>query len=1003
MRMNFTQWVRCRLGRQQSSSRIRSRASVGLAICLFVVAARPAAAQEQLLFPANDNAAAEILRLIRAETTSGGIDVALWLLGETEISQALVLKHQQGVRVRVIGDRGSIFEGDQNTRNQFEYLARNGVPIVLRYHPTWELQIIHWKAGIFAGQNVVEFGSANWTAFELKPWPGTFKDETALFTDDSTIVNAFKTKFDEYWTDTTYFVDWPTAYRLETGTTWPYPMTVVRQAAYPVSSTNIPGMVWSQGTELNNAMIAEIDREPAGGTIDVVSYRQTVNNVTDRLIAAHNRGVQVRFIMEQTQYRNAGFPEYELVGAMMDKLWIAGIPIKKRLHEGLTHMKTLLTSRVGLVASSNFTKFWQRDHNYFISATGKPNLYSDYRQRFNEMWNSSANHGPFYPLPPNAAGLLTPASGQTNVSTQPRLEWKRAPFATSFDVFLGTSQSNMAFVGRINAKVDEFPPDTYSFTPSQPLQPSTTYFWKVVSRTYATPADPSLVASSATRWFTTSSSGGTGPGPFTGTPAPLPGVVQAENFDTGGQNVAYFDTTAGNSGGVYRSTDVDLAGSEDAGGGYVVGWIKPGEWLKYTVNVAAAGNYRLEFRVASSGVGGTFHLEVNGVNKTGPITIPNTGGHQAWTTIGKDDVPLSAGQQIFTLVMDNLNGGGFGNLNYFRVVADGGGGGSSTPYGGSPAALPGVIEAEKFDEGGAGVAYVDTTPGNSGGVFRSTDVDIATTSDAGGGYTLGWVKPGEWLNYTVSVAAAGTYDIEVRVASASTGGTFHIEVNGANKTGSLTVPNTGDWQAWTTVRRTGVSLSAGTQVWRLVMDTNGATSVGNFNYIRVIASGGSTTAAFGGIPAALPGIVQAEDFDTGGEGVSYHDLSPLNEGGAYRSTGVDIAVAADSGGGHTLGWVSAGEWLEYTVAVSAAGTYTFDVRVASAGVGGTFHIEVDGVNKTGTMAVPDTGGWQNWVTISKPGVSLSAGEQVLRLVMNSNGPTTDAVGNFNWVNVTPGA
>jgi len=68
--------------------------------------------------------------------------------------------------------------------------------------------------------------------------------------------------------------------------------------------------------------------------------------------------------------------------------------------------------------------------------------------------------------------------------------------------------------------------------------------------------------------------------------------------------------------------------------------------------------------------------------------------------------------------------------------------------------LPGTIEAEHFDEGGAGIAYVDTTAGNSGGSLRATDVDIQPTSDAGAGYNVGWLKPGEWLVYSVDVTKA---------------------------------------------------------------------------------------------------------------------------------------------------------------------------------------------------------------------------------------------------------
>ena len=51
-------------------------------------------------------------------------------------------------------------------------------------------------------------------------------------------------------------------------------------------------------------------------------------------------------------------------------------------------------------------------------------------------------------------------------------------------------------------------------------------------------------------------------------------------------------------------------------------------------------------------------------------------------------------------------------------------------------------------------------PGNAGGAYRPTDVDIETTADTGGGYNLGWVAAGEWLKYTVNVTAAGNYNLE---------------------------------------------------------------------------------------------------------------------------------------------------------------------------------------------------------------------------------------------------
>src|SRR5439155_19234944 len=60
------------------------------------------------------------------------------------------------------------------------------------------------------------------------------------------------------------------------------------------------------------------------------------------------------------------------------------------------------------------------------------------------------------------------------------------------------------------------------------------------------------------------------------------------------------------------------------------------------------------------------------------------------------------------------------------------------PFSGTPSALPGKLEFENYDKGGSGVAYHDTTNGNSGNVYRSDSVDIQATSDAGGGYHLAW-------------------------------------------------------------------------------------------------------------------------------------------------------------------------------------------------------------------------------------------------------------------------
>ena len=159
------------------------------------------------------------------------------------------------------------------------------------------------------------------------------------------------------------------------------------------------------------------------------------------------------------------------------------------------------------------------------------------------------------------------------------------------------------------------------------------------------------------------------------------------------------------------------------------------------------------------------------------------------------------------------------------------------------------------------------------------------------------------------------------------------------------------------------------------------------DYVRVYSATNSpppTSTPFYGSPMAVPGTIEAEDYDNGGQGVAYYDTDAGNNGGSYRASEyVDTEACTDTGGGHNVGWTADGEWLKYTVDVAPAGDYTITTRVArGTGGSGAFHIEVDGVDVTGSIAVQDTGGWQNWV--SKPAtVSLNSGEQVVEIVIES--------------------
>jgi len=548
--------------------------------------------------------------------------------------------------------------------------------------------------------------------------------------------------------------------------------------------------------------------------------------------------------------------------------------------------------------------------------------------------------------------------------------------------------------------------------------------------------------------------------PFAGV-IPIPGTIQVENYDNGGEGLGFHDSDTVNSGGQYRADSVDIEACTDTGGGYDIGWTNPGEYLKFTVNVAQAGSYKLAFRVASGATGGTFHLENNsGTNLSGTVTAPATGGWQTWATVNAN-VTLPAGQQILKLVEDSS---GY-NINYIGVTynppAEG-------PYNGTPASIPGTVQAENFDVGGEGVAYHDVDTANQGGQYRTADgVDIEATTDTGGGYNLGYNAVGEYQKYTVNVSTAGAYIVTFRVANGATAaGSFHLQNSaGNNLTGTVTVPVTGGWQTWTNVTATltlplgqqilqvsddgsnynlnymtfapsqvlpaaptGLTGTAGntlvnlswnassgatsynvysngtlkksgitttsTQVTGLTNGTsypftvaavNSAGTSGMSNQISLTPTGGATEAPYNGTPASIPGTVQAENYDTGGEGLAYHDTEAANQGGQYRTTdGVDIEACTDTGGGYNVGWTNAGEYMKYTVNVATAGTYTVTFRVANgATANGTFHLSnASGTNLSGTVTVAPTGGWQTWTNVTA-NVTLPAGQQILTLAEDS--------------------
>ncbi|MFN8438449.1 MAG: family 43 glycosylhydrolase [Cytophagales bacterium] len=187
------------------------------------------------------------------------------------------------------------------------------------------------------------------------------------------------------------------------------------------------------------------------------------------------------------------------------------------------------------------------------------------------------------------------------------------------------------------------------------------------------------------------------------------------------------------------------------------------------------------------------------------------------------------------------------------------------------------------------------------------------------------------------------------------------------------------------------NVAAGTYyIKAIATDNQGNTSVSEIDTIKVNVA----QAPYGGTAWVIPGIIQAENYDVGGNGFAYSDSTSGNSGGASFRTDedVDLETCTDAGGGYNLGWATKSEWLEYTVKVNNTATYDLDLRVACNGTGRTLSVSMDGVNIASNVTIPNTGGWQTWQTVTVSGIPLTAGQKVMRITVGN----TDYV-NLNYV------
>ncbi|HEX3963019.1 MAG TPA: carbohydrate-binding protein, partial [Trebonia sp.] len=278
-----------------------------------------------------------------------------------------------------------------------------------------------------------------------------------------------------------------------------------------------------------------------------------------------------------------------------------------------------------------------------------------------------------------------------------------------------------------------------------------------------------------------------------------------------------------------------------------------------------------------------------------------------------------------------------------------------------------------------------TFPNVAAGTNDNTVAEGQTITMSGSG-TLGFLVSGSYgpasgtgtITYTDGSTQGYTLNAPDWFSTTPpSGGAVAVNSAYQNRAGNTTYAHTADIFSET------VTLTAGKTVASVTLPAGGALTSGTAA-IHVFAI--NAEGPFGGTAAAVPGTVQAANYDTGGQGVAYNVTSVNGSANSYRPDGVDLEACGDTGCGDDIGWTGTGQWFRYTVNVATARSYTISLRLSSpSGVTDALHIaSSSGANLSGAVSAPDTGGWQTYATATAT-VTLPAGQQTLTIYQDNGG------------------
>ena len=170
-----------------------------------------------------------------------------------------------------------------------------------------------------------------------------------------------------------------------------------------------------------------------------------------------------------------------------------------------------------------------------------------------------------------------------------------------------------------------------------------------------------------------------------------------------------------------------------------------------------------------------------------------------------------------------------------------------------------------------------------------------------------------------------------------------------------------------------------------------ADKVATANYNDTTAASGTT---YFYVVSAVTAVNESFYSDSAATTLKYVPVPGLIKADTFTDmSGVQLEACSDTGGGQDVGHFVPGDYIEFKISVAIAGNFTLDYRLATANGSTGFEIWVDGAKALDVMAVPNTGGWQAWVTLTSMPFAMTAGNHTLRF------KSIGKEWNLNWFKV----